>query len=279
MTVTDAEVEILSRAHRLFSGRPQPTSLTVPLDRYADVLERTAHADTGPAHGRYRQAVLAQRELLLATARTDAAATAALAAAIADHARAGQQTKDVMTAARADTAVAADTPLAQREAMRRRAARLRAQRAHVLSARHRAQTHRARLRRLRYRAARRRLPSLDRLQLPNTRAGLAVRAALSRLGKPYVWGATGPDRFDCSGLTQWAYQQAGVRLSRTTYTQIHDGIPVPRSQIRPGDLVFPSTGHVQLAIGDNMVVEAPHAGATVQISPLGAHVAIRRPVP
>ncbi|MEO6794093.1 MAG: C40 family peptidase, partial [Mycobacterium sp.] len=94
----------------------------------------------------------------------------------------------------------------------------------------------------------------------------------------YVWGATGPDRFDCSGLTQWAYHQAGVPLSRTTYTQIHDGIAVARSQIQPGDLVFPSTGHVQLAIGNNLVVEAPHAGATVQISRLGAHVAIRRPV-
>jgi cell wall-associated NlpC family hydrolase len=107
---------------------------------------------------------------------------------------------------------------------------------------------------------------------------MAVRAALSRLGKPYVWGATGPDRFDCSGLTQWAYNQAGVPLSRTTYTQIYDGLPVQRSHIRPGDLVFPSAGHVQLAIGDNMVVEAPHAGATVRVSPLGAHVAIRRPV-
>lgn len=123
------------------------------------------------------------------------------------------------------------------------------------------------------------MTGLDRLRLPNTRAGMAVRAALSRLGRPYVWGATGPDRFDCSGLTQWAYHQAGVHLSRTTYTQIYEGIPVARSQIRPGDLVFPSTGHVQLAIGGNRVIEAPHAGATVQISPLGAHVAIRRPVP
>ncbi len=169
--------------------------------------------------------------------------------------------------------------MAHREALRRREARLRAQHAHVVSAQHRALVHRARLRRLRYRGLRRRPVGLDRLPLPNTRAGLAVRAALSRLGRPYVWGATGPDRFDCSGLTQWAYQQAGVPLSRTTYTQIHEGIPVPRSQIRPGDLVFPSTGHVQLAIGGNRVIEAPHAGATVQISPLGADVAIRRPLP
>ena len=106
---------------------------------------------------------------------------------------------------------------------------------------------------------------------------LAVRAALTRLGRPYVWGATGPDRFDCSGLVQWAYAQAGVRLDRTTYDQINDGVPVARSQVRPGDLVFPHAGHVQLAIGNDLVVEAPHAGATVRISPLGANVAIRRP--
>lgn len=105
-----------------------------------------------------------------------------------------------------------------------------------------------------------------------------MRAALSRLGRPYVWGATGPDRFDCSGLVQWSYRQAGVHLDRTTYQQINDGIPVPRSQIRPGDLVFPHAGHVQMAIGNNLVVEAPYSGATVRISPLGSNVQIRRPV-
>lgn len=274
--MTDGELQILHRAHRLFAAHPQPVSLDAGLDRYVDLLERTATSGT---YDRYRQAVLGQRELLRANARTDAAATTLLAAAITDHAHARRQTEGVVTAARADAATTADTPLAQREAMRRRAARLRAQRAHVLRARHRARTHRAGLRRLRYRGARHRISGSDRLRLPNTRAGMAVRAALSRIGKPYVWGATGPDRFDCSGLTQWAYARAGVPISRTTYTQIHEGIPVARAQVRPGDLVFPSTGHVQLAISSNLVVEAPHAGAAVQISPLGTHVAIRRPVP
>jgi len=55
-------------------------------------------------------------------------------------------------------------------------------------------------------------------------------------------------------------------------------MPVPRSQVRPGDLVFPHTGHVQMAIGRGLVVEAPHAGAVVRISPLGHSVSIRRPV-
>lgn len=275
----NGELEVLKRASELFAGSPGPVSLGESgLDRYADLLEQTANADTGAGHDRYRQAVLAQRDLLLAGARTDAAATTVLAAAVTDHSRARRLTHDVVSAARAESTVPANTPLAHREAMRRRAARLRAQHGHVVSARHRARRHRAGLRRLRYRPVRHRTAGLDRLRLPNSRAGLAVRAALSRLGRPYVWGATGPDRFDCSGLTQWAYHQAGVPLSRTTYTQICEGIPVSRSQIRPGDLVFPSTGHVQLAIGGNKVIEAPHAGATVQISPLGAHVAIRRPL-
>lgn len=108
--------------------------------------------------------------------------------------------------------------------------------------------------------------------------GIAVHAALSRLGRPYVWGATGPNQFDCSGLVQWAYAQAGVHLDRTTYQQINEGIPVPRSQVRPGDLVFPHPGHVQLAIGNNLVVEAPHAGASVRVSSLGNNVQIRRPL-
>lgn len=277
--MTNGELEVLERAHRLFAASPQPVSLSAGSQHHADVLERTADANTGVAQDRYRQAVLAQRERLLANARTDAAATAVLTAAVTDHARARRHTGDVVAAAHADAAVASDTPLAQREAMRRRAGRLRAQHAQVLSARNRARVHRSDLRRLRYRRARHRVTIPNRLRLPNTRAGSAVRAALSRLGKPYVWGATGPDRFDCSGLTQWAYARSGVQLSRTTYTQIHEGIPVPRSAIRPGDLVFPSTGHVQLAIGHNLVVEAPHAGAAVRISPLGGCIAIRRPLP
>ena len=109
------------------------------------------------------------------------------------------------------------------------------------------------------------------------RARRAVRAALSRLGCPYVWGATGPDRFDCSGLVKWAYEQAGIPLHRTTYDQINEGMPVARSQVRPGDLVFPHAGHVQMAIGHDLVVEAPQPGSRVQISRLGDCIAIRRP--
>ena len=92
-----------------------------------------------------------------------------------------------------------------------------------------------------------------------------------------MWGATGPDSFDCSGLVKWSYAQAGIALSRTTYDQINEGAAIARADIRPGDLVFPHTGHVQLAIGHDLVVEAPYAGAPVRVSPLGSAIAIRRP--
>lgn len=277
--VANSEVEALTRGHRLFAAGARAVAVDAELAHCTELLSRAAGLNTGGGQENYRLAVHAHRDVLQSAAQTDVAATGILAAARADHDRARAQTGSVLAEARADAAVTPDTPLAHREAMRRRAARLRAQRSHVLSARRRALEHRAAVHRLRYRG-RRHASRQDRLRLPppNSRVGRAVRAALSRLGRPYVWGAAGPDRFDCSGLTQWAYAQAGVHLDRTTYAQIHQGIAVPRSLVRPGDLVFPSVDHVQLAIGNDLVIEAPHAGAAVQISPLGAHVAIRRPV-
>ncbi len=266
----DDEAEVLSRAHRLFAGSPRRPTLYPGTEHYDDLLRRAAGLNPDVAQG-YRLAAEYSRRRLLAAARTDDAATDVIANAYRDRAQARQLTRSVLDEARADTATPV-SPMAQREAMRRRVARLRAQRAHVLSARLKARRHAAALRSLHYRLHRRGLPAA------NSRAAMAVRAALSRLGRPYVWGATGPDQFDCSGLVQWSYAQAGVRLDRTTYQQINGGIPVLRSQVRPGDLVFPHAGHVQMAIGNNSVVEAPYPGAAVRISDLGNNVAIRRPL-
>ncbi|MCX4512731.1 C40 family peptidase [Streptomyces sp. NBC_01619] len=105
---------------------------------------------------------------------------------------------------------------------------------------------------------------------PNARAAQAVAYAYGALGKPYVWGATGPSAFDCSGLTQAAWRSAGVSLPRTTYTQINAGQRVPRSQLAPGDLVFFYSGvsHVGLYIGGGRMIHAPRAGAPVRIAPI-----------
>ncbi|MEU4208494.1 C40 family peptidase [Streptomyces sp. NPDC026206] len=102
------------------------------------------------------------------------------------------------------------------------------------------------------------------------RAARAVAFAYSAIGKPYVWGATGPSAFDCSGLTQAAWQAAGVSLPRTTYTQINAGRRIARGQLTPGDLVFFYSGisHVGLYIGGGRMIHAPHPGAPVRIAPI-----------
>ena len=275
--MSNSELEALRRAHQLFVGSTELPDLSAGAAR--DLLQRGGAVNAAAGQGHYQQAVQLSRAALWSAGRTDAAATDIIAGAHRDRATARELTKSVLDEAHADAVAAPTTPMAQREAIRRRASRLRAQRAHVLSARLRARRHQRALGALRYRMAHRhgRLAAGLRLPATNGRAGIAVRAALSRLGRPYVWGATGPNEFDCSGLVQWSYAQAGLHLDRTTYQQINDGVPVPRSQVRPGDLVFPHAGHVQLAIGNNLVVEAPYSGASVRISPLGGNVTIRRP--
>ncbi|MFG2921486.1 NlpC/P60 family protein [Streptomyces sp. NPDC048305] len=101
---------------------------------------------------------------------------------------------------------------------------------------------------------------------PNARAAEAIAFAQGALGKPYVWGATGPSSFDCSGLTQAAWRAAGVSLPRTTYTQINAGQRVSRSELAPGDLVFfyPGVTHVGLYVGGGQMIHAPRPGAPVR---------------
>ncbi|MFD8548541.1 NlpC/P60 family protein [Streptomyces sp. NPDC059649] len=105
---------------------------------------------------------------------------------------------------------------------------------------------------------------------PNARAARAVSFAYAALGKPYVWGATGPSAYDCSGLTQAAWRAGGVSLPRTTYTQINAGPRIDRAQLAPGDLVFfyTAVSHVGLYIGDGKMIHAPHPGAPVRIAPI-----------
>jgi cell wall-associated NlpC family hydrolase len=122
--------------------------------------------------------------------------------------------------------------------------------------------------------------------VPAGPGGAAVAAALTRRGDPYVWGAKGPNRFDCSGLTQWAWRQAGVQLGGDTYAQIHDGVAVPPGQVRAGDLIFPmdafdghGPGHVQLAVSASEVIHAPQSGDVVRLAPMPSSYVARRPVP
>ncbi|MGE7387402.1 NlpC/P60 family protein [Streptomyces sp. NPDC004126] len=103
------------------------------------------------------------------------------------------------------------------------------------------------------------------------RAMAAVMAARAAVGKPYVWGSTGPSGFDCSGLMVWSYRQAGVSLPRTSQAQRYAGRRVPLSQAQPGDLVTyrSDASHVGMYVGNGQVVHAPYPGARVRYDPVG----------
>ena len=98
-----------------------------------------------------------------------------------------------------------------------------------------------------------------------TQAQKAVAFAYAQLGKPYVWGATGPGSYDCSGLMMAAWAAAGITIPRDTYSQVA-GLPsVPLSALQPGDLVFfDGDGHVAMYVGGGMIIDAPRTGLTVE---------------
>ncbi|MCF1600511.1 C40 family peptidase [Streptomyces muensis] len=99
-----------------------------------------------------------------------------------------------------------------------------------------------------------------------TKAEKALAFARSQIGKPYVWGATGPDSYDCSGLTQAAWKAAGVDIPRVTYDQVNAGTTVPLTNAQAGDLVFfyDDVTHVGIYIGNGMMIHAPKPGAYVR---------------
>jgi cell wall-associated NlpC family hydrolase len=121
-------------------------------------------------------------------------------------------------------------------------------------------------------------------------AQAAIEYAVAQLGKPYLWGATGPNAFDCSGLVMMAYQAAGISIPRTTFQQVLMGTPVyGMGSLLPGDLLFSAgsdgtasnPGHVGMYLGSGLVIEAPQSGEPVMITPLTYYwqketVAIRR---
>jgi peptidoglycan DL-endopeptidase CwlO len=95
----------------------------------------------------------------------------------------------------------------------------------------------------------------------------ALRAALTQRGKPYVWGAAGPDSYDCSGLVVWAFAQEGISLPHYTGSLWNSGMHVSRNQLEPGDLVFffADISHVGIYLGNGLMVDAPSAGQDVQV--------------
>ncbi len=111
---------------------------------------------------------------------------------------------------------------------------------------------------------------------PGAAVATAISFALAQLGKPYQWGAAGPDAYDCSGLVYAAYAAAGVHIARTTFQWYLDGPQVPLNQIEPGDLLFSAgsdgtpanPGHVVMYLGGGQIIQAPQTGQDVQIDPI-----------
>jgi cell wall-associated NlpC family hydrolase len=121
----------------------------------------------------------------------------------------------------------------------------------------------------------------DTEQVPNATVATAIDFAEAQLGKPYQWGATGPDAFDCSGLVMMAYRAAGVSIPRTSQQQFLWGPQVPASHVEPGDLVFfagadgtpQAPGHVGLVIGHDEMIEAYATGFPIRVSVFGTSAA------
>jgi cell wall-associated NlpC family hydrolase len=111
---------------------------------------------------------------------------------------------------------------------------------------------------------------------PTPYSGPAVAAALGVLGSPYVWGDEGPTTFDCSGLVQWSYLQAGLVLPRLASDQYRASTPVPYNQLQPGDLIVyaydvsdeSTIHHITMYIGNGQMVHAPHTGDVVKVVPV-----------
>ena len=111
--------------------------------------------------------------------------------------------------------------------------------------------------------------------VPAAALDVALRAAMSRRGMPYVWGAAGPVSFDCSGLVQWSFAQAGIRMPRVAADQALSGPAVPVSQLAPGDLLFYHTdvtapdyiSHVTIYLGNGWMIQAPEPGMDVEVVP------------
>jgi cell wall-associated NlpC family hydrolase len=206
----------------------------------------------------------ARRRAAGSAAAVDAARNATIAAQQQLQAALGKVNGDIATlVAQAAAAKAAADAKAAQEALARQAALQAASRARAL-----------------YSAGNALSPPLGPPPPVGSGAGAAVAAAESRIGAPYVWGAAGPDAFDCSGLTMWAWAHGGVSLPHFSGAQYSSITHISMSQLQPGDLVFFANpaDHVAMYVGNGMIIQAAHTGTTVAVSPMdGSFVLAGRP--
>jgi peptidoglycan DL-endopeptidase CwlO len=250
-TVAQARAGIADRARALYESGPSSGLLTGLLtgDDPVDAADRSTLASSALAYDT-AQAGRAQAALSAATTleRQDTAATAAVTTLQKRASSAANSVRSLLAAARDQQTAASAT-------VRRLAA------ADALAAQDADSASAAGL-------------IADAPDATTTAvAGRAITAARTRIGDAYVWGATGPTTFDCSGLTQWSYAHAGISLPRTAAEQWSSGPHPALSALQPGDLLFWATDtsdpatihHVAIYLGGGMMIAAPHTGTDVQI--------------
>ncbi|MBB3038907.1 C40 family peptidase [Hoyosella altamirensis] len=114
--------------------------------------------------------------------------------------------------------------------------------------------------------------SIGDVAAPFSNGDRVADGALTKVGSPYVWGAAGPNAFDCSGLVYWAHQQAGLNVPRTSQAQAGGGIPVGHNDLRRGDVVlfYGGASHAGIYIGNGQIVHALNSSQPVKVDSLGA---------
>lgn len=280
-------LSLIQRSHEIFGTAGDAPVIRSDTSSSDALLARNIDTKVGGGRAVYNADLERSRGALRQAGEMDATMRKVIAQLMAEHAQAHRETKKVLDAARADNAPAGDTPAGQREAIQRRMFYLRQQQESIRRAHSGAQRARSRLRKVSYQRPGRSRVDIARMTagLPKGRGTEAFKHALTQLGVRYVYGGNAWGKgIDCSKLTQGAWELAGVKLGRTTWDQIHQGIPVHRSQIEVGDLIFPYNkdnpgGHVQMYAGNGKVIEAPYTGANVRIVDMPKSImAIRRPV-
>ena len=116
-------------------------------------------------------------------------------------------------------------------------------------------------------------------QAASTAAKVAVKTALAQVGKPYKWGGSGPNSYDCSGLTSYAWEAAGVSLPHNSRMQYNATTRVSADDLRPGDLLFfyRPVSHVGMYIGNGKMIDAPYSGRSVRVRSATGYHSIGRP--
>lgn len=114
------------------------------------------------------------------------------------------------------------------------------------------------------------LPAVTPVAAPSSLGQAIVNAAMSKVGSPYVWGAAGPNAFDCSGLVYWAHQQVGLNIPRVSYDQAVGGVAVSLDQLQPGDVItmYSGASHAAIYIGNGQVVHALNESVPVKVDNL-----------